>query len=94
MRVVSAVVEHDNVHEIDAEGNHDLWRDFGPAVNNELDDCSHDRCKSLRIYFQSALLERLDEMPRRFGVDILQISHTLTAIVVLVVILDCVEESY
>lgn len=79
---------------MDAERSHELGRDLGPAVNHHANDCSQGGIKSLWVYFQGVLLKWLGKVLGCFGIGILQVLHTLMALIVVVPVLYFVEKSH
>ena len=94
MWVIDAVVKEDVENPEDGEVGRNLERKLGEGVNHKYYACSQCNFKFLWVYLQSVLLQGLGEMLRRFRVGIMQFLHTLMVVVVVVLVLDCVENSH
>ncbi len=93
MCVHAGVVKEESVCVIDGEGDHDLGRNLGPAVNHEWNHTLQDSIKILWAHFQSLQLQWLGKVFRRFGVDIVHVLYTFSTVIVVVLVLDSVEKS-
>ena len=88
------VIKQNNIHEIDADAEHDLRWDFDPVIDNELDASTHHPHPSLQLYFKSVSLDGLRKTLRGLGVDLSEELNPLIMFIVVVTISNYIEEPH